>query len=69
VFLDPLHLDQQGADALSAGLADVIAGARSNQDAGRWVNLVVPREFASDPPAESAGPSKLALQTPDEKAR
>jgi hypothetical protein len=70
VFVDPLHLDHRGAAALSAGLAEVIAGSQSTASAGRWVDVAASLPSGIDVQSDVPVPSRLALGSRDtEKPR
>jgi hypothetical protein len=60
LFRDPLHLDRQGALALSVGLADVLgAGDRTG---GQWLALGQPRPPRVDVALEDLDESRLAVR-------
>jgi hypothetical protein len=56
VFVDAIHLDRDGAIALSSGLADVLQA----RPGPRWVTLPPYREPAFDAPVEDLAKSALA---------
>jgi hypothetical protein len=63
VHIDPLHLDRQGAFALSADLAAIIARHLDDPTtASRWVALPPYRERPIDLPLEDLGQARLAIQ-------
>ena len=62
VFFDPVHLDRQGAVALSAGVAEVVAGVLAGRrPASRWVELPRYRDRSAEFPLEDLTQTWLAL--------
>ena len=65
-FVDPVHLDRQGAAALSSDVADAIQSSLASKDAGdRWVRLPTYREPSVEVSLEDVEQSK-ALSKVDE---
>jgi hypothetical protein len=63
VFVDPVHLDRQGAAALTVGLADVLRTALVQRDSTqRWLLLPPFREPTVTEELEDVGQSRSALQ-------
>ncbi len=63
VFVDPVHLDRQGAVALTTGLADVLRTALApGASTPRWVFLPVYREPTAGMGLEDVEQSKSALR-------
>ncbi len=58
LFIDPVHLDRQGAAVLSADLAEIVA---SPPPGTRWVALPTYRERPINVPLEDTGESRIAL--------
>lgn len=70
VFIDAVHLDRQGAAALSAGVAEVLDQHFKNERQGpRWINLPLYQDPAIDPPLEDMIQSALALRAAAESRK
>jgi hypothetical protein len=62
VFIDPVHLDRQGAATLSADVAAVLGRVLAGRgDAPRWVELPAYRDRSAEFPLEDASQSCVAL--------
>jgi hypothetical protein len=70
VFVDPVHLDRDGAAALSGDLADVLQNALSHAEpVPRWVELPAYREQPVALRLEDVDQSRTALRVADEIQR
>ena len=64
LFIDPVHLDRQGAAVLSMDLAEVVAThPAAGPPESRWVALPAYQERPAAVPLEDTGESFLALRT------
>jgi hypothetical protein len=70
VFVDPVHLDRDGAVALSGAVADVLQDALSHAEpVPRWVELPAYRDRRITLRLEDVDQSRLALQQSDNVRR
>jgi hypothetical protein len=70
VFIDGIHLDRDGAIALSTGLAEILPGGPGRPHAGpRWMELPPYREPAGDAPVEDVAKSVLVRRMLGSNAR
>jgi hypothetical protein len=66
VFVDPVHLDRDGAVALSSDIAEVLENALSHaQPVPRWVHLPDYRERPVAPELEDLEQSRMAVENRD----
>jgi hypothetical protein len=68
VFVDPVHLDGQGALALSADLADLLAPGCA-ASAGRWLALAPYRARPAEADVEDVERSRLAVELSEARRR
>jgi hypothetical protein len=70
VFVDPVHLDRDGATALSGAVADVLQNALSHAEpVPRWVDLPDDRDRRVTLRLEDVEQSRMALQRSDAARR
>jgi hypothetical protein len=70
VFVDPVHLDRDGAVALSGAVADVLQNALSYAEpVPRWVDLPVYRDRHAGLRLEDVDQSRIALRNSDQARR
>lgn len=62
VFVDPIHLDRQGAEAFSAGLAGVLARHQDVPPGPRWLDLPPYHDAPASIVVEDIGQSRQALR-------
>jgi len=63
VFLDPAHLDRQGACTLSADVGDLLRARVGIGTGRRWIALPAYRDLATRVPMEDLSESQVALAT------